>query len=266
MRRICTIVILLALLLPGIAAAQELRDFCPDRPGLGTPACTMNRSHAAAELGLLDWTLERRPGSRTTTLLVSDLLFRYGVTERLEAQLGWTAFGQVRARTQGGEVDHSSGTGDVLLALRKNLRNPDGSGLVLALMPYTILPSGGAAIGAGNWGAGVLLPISRELSAGFQLAFTGSIEAAVDEDREGRHLAYGAVVGLDVPVGMAVGATLELSARRDRDPSGAATQWLGAISTAWTLTDALQLDAGANLGLDSTAPDVQLYLGVARRY
>ena len=34
------------------AGAEGLRDFCPDRPGLGTPPCTMDPGHFDVELGL----------------------------------------------------------------------------------------------------------------------------------------------------------------------------------------------------------------------
>src|SRR6185503_1298265 len=52
----------LLLLAAGTARAEGLRDFCPDRPGLGTPACTMDPGHIAVELGLGDWTLTRQSG------------------------------------------------------------------------------------------------------------------------------------------------------------------------------------------------------------
>lgn len=247
------------------AGAAELRDFCPDRPGLGTPACTMDRGHFAAEAGLVDWTLDRRVRSRTDTLAAGDLLVRYGIADTAEAQVGWTVLGRVRTRSDG-QVDGSSGTGDVTMALRKNLRNPDGSGFSAAVMPFVTLPTGGSEIGAGDWAAGLLLPVSGELSAGFGLAFTGSVEAKVDADREGRHLALGAVIGVDVPASGEVGVTLELAATRDQDPSGATTSVLAAMSGAWSPHDALQFDAGVDIGLNRNTPDLRLSVGVARRF
>lgn len=255
---------LLAALLSRDASGQELRDLCPDRPGLGTPACTVDRGHAITELGLADWAQDRQSGNRSDTLLVADALVRYGVTDSLEAQLGWTAFGHVRERSDG-ITDRNDGTGDLLVAFRQNLRNPDGTGFASGVMPYLTLPAGGTAIGAGDWGTGLIVPISTDLPAGMRFSFTGSIEAAVDDDRDGRHLAHAAVVGLDLPAGSATGVTFEIAARRDRDPSGSVTEWLGGVSGAWSPTDLLQFDAGANIGLNRDATDLQLYLGVARR-
>lgn len=256
-----------ALLAAGAAQAQEARDFCPDRPGLGTPACTIDEGRFAVELGILDWTLDRSRESRSDEIAAADLLVRYGLTDSLEAQVGWTAFAHARERDRlSGAVERDSGTGDLLVAFRQNLRNPDGSGLSVAVMPYATVPIGSFPAGAGDWGAGLIVPLSYELPKGFQLGFTATVDAAVDEDRDGRHLAYGGIAGLDVPLADALGATFELAATRDRDPAGTSTQLLGGVSAGWAATDDLQIDAGTNIGLDDDAPDLELYFGVAARF
>ena len=243
----------LLLLFAGGAKAEEPRDFCPDRPGLGTPACTLDPGRFAIELGLADWTRDGREEEFAT----GDLLVRYGLTENLEVQLGWTAYTHGPAE---------SGTGDVFVAVRRNLIHPDGSGFSVAVMPYATLPVGSEGIGAGDWGAGLLVPISYELPHGFALGLTAEADAAVDEDGHGRHLAYSAILGLDLPISDAVGATVELSAGRDEDPAGHATQLLAGLSAGWTPNRDLQLDVGANFALNRDAPDVELYFGVARRF
>ena len=253
------------LLAAGTARAEELRDFCPDRPGLGTPACTMDPGHVAVELGLGDWTLTRQRGEREDDFATGDLLVRYGLTSSLEMQVGWTAYTHVRARS-GNVVARDGGTGDVFLALRQNLHDPDGSGFSIAVMPYATLPTGSDGIGAGDWGAGLLVPMSYELPHGFALGLTAEADAAVDTDGNGRHLAYSAIIGLDVPLANTLGATAELLAGRDEDPGGHSTQLLAGLSAGWTPNGNLQLDVGANVGLNRESPDVELYFGVARRF
>lgn len=266
-RRILLSLVALGLSPAAAAQSEALRDFCPDRPGLGTPPCTIDSGHVAVELGLADWTLERTPGSRTDTVEAGQLLVRAGLTDSLEAQIGWTAFGHVRERDRAtGSVASASGVGDLTVALRQNLVNPDGTGFSAALMPYATVPAGNSAIGAGEWTAGMLLPLSYELGGGVQLGVTAQVEAAADSDRDGRHLAYGGVAGLSLPLSDALGATFEIAASRDRDPSGHATEWLAGLSAGWMAEDGLQLDAGANIGFSAAAPDLQLYLGVAKRF
>jgi Putative MetA-pathway of phenol degradation len=245
------------LLVAGAANAEAPRDFCPDRPGLGTPPCTIDRGRFAVELGLVDWTHD----DGEDDIAAGDLLVRYGLTDRLEMQVGWTAY--IHVRTPSGSV---SGTGDVFVALRRNLHNPDGSGFSIAVMPYATLPTASNGVGAGDWGAGVLVPVSYELPGEVKLELTAEADAAVDEDGDGRHFAYGAILGLDVPVSDAVEATFELSAKRDRDPAGATTELLAGLSADWAPAENLQLDVGANAGLNHASPDIELYVGVARRF
>jgi hypothetical protein len=259
--------LLFAGLAAGAAQAEDLRPLCADRPGLGTPACTIDKGHAIVELGALDWTLERDSTTRSDTISSGDLLVRYGLADTLEVQLGWTAFGHVRTRDRAsGAISRSSGTGDVTLALRQNLSNPDGSGFSAALMPFATLPTGGKTTGAGDWGAGVMLPLSYELSDKIGIAATPRVEAAVDADGHGRHLAYGSVVGLSASLTEKLDAALEFQATRDDDPTGHSTELLSSLSLAWQPKDNLQFDVGAVAGLNANSPDLELYVGIAHRF
>ena len=260
---------LLALLLLSAAAPAlaEGREFCPDRPGLGSPPCVIDTSRVAVETGLADWTLERDSETRTATILAGDMLLRMGVADHAEIQLGWTPYGHVRTRDRaGGAVSRLARAGDVTLSLRRNLKHPDGSGPSIAVMPFASLPVGRMPVGAGDWGAGLIVPMSFDLADGLSLGLSPEIDAAVDEDGDGRHLAYGSVIGLNADLSEAVFATLELSARRDADPEGHESEWLGGLSMGWLKTDDLQFDIGANFGLDRASADVELYAGISRRF
>ncbi|WP_447755928.1 transporter [Sphingopyxis fribergensis] len=242
------------------------RDLCPDRPGLGTPACTVEPGSMLFEIGLADWTLDRNPGSRTDAWTFGDALLRTGLTPSLEAQVGWTMLGHVRERDRAtGAVDSRTRTGDVTLALRQNLNNPDGSGLSVALMPYATLPLGGGGVGAGDWGAGLIVPASFDLGS-LSLGFTPHVDAAVDGDGDGRHLAYGSVVGVGFNLSADVSMTAEVSLTRDRDPDGRTTEALAGLSAGWQPDADSQWDVGVNAGLNRDSPDVELYFGFARRF
>lgn len=255
-----------ALVVGAPAAAEERRDLCPDRPGLGTPACTVDEGDIVLEIGIGDWTRDRDGSVRTDVIVAGDALLRVGLTPSLEAQIGWTAIGRVRERDRAlGTVATRTAVGDVTIALRQNLRNPDGSGFAVAAMPYVTLPVGGQPIGAGDWGAGFLLPASIELG-GISLGLTPQVAAATDGDGKGRHLAYGATAGVGFGVTDSVSMALELAAVRDRDPEGRATELLGGISAGWQVDDNSQWDIGANIGLNDDSPDMQIYLGFAQRF
>lgn len=264
-RRLAIAVLLIAG--AGIAQAEELRPLCADRPGLGTPACTVDQGRTVVELGGADWSLDRDDAQRSDSLLAGELLVRHGVTPNLEVQVGWTAFGAVRTRDKAsGAVSRGSGVGDVTVAARYNLSNPDGSGFSAAIMPYATLPTGGQAIGAGDWGAGLILPVTYSLSDTIGIELTPEIDAAVDGDRNGRHLAYGSVIGFSAALSGSVSGALEMQVTRDEDPAGHATQMLAGLSFGWQPGNNLQLDAGAVTGLNSASPDIELYFGITRRF
>lgn len=248
------------------AFAADGRDLCADRPGLGTPACTVEPGKFLFELGLGDWTRENYGPQRTDTILTGDALLRIGLTPSLEAQVGWIALGHVRERDSvAGTIDKRVRTGDVTLALRQNLRNPDGSGFSIAVMPYATLPTGGGGVGAGDWGGGLLVPLSVEAGP-VSLALTPHADAAVDGDGKGRHLAYGSAAGIGFDLSDAVSASAEVSLTRDRDPAGHSTEALAGLSAAWQPGENSQWDMGVNVGLNRDSPDIELYAGYVRRF
>nr|WP_250890751.1 transporter [Sphingobium nicotianae] len=251
----------------GLARSEDLRDLCADRPGLGTPACTVDKGHAVLELGLADWTRDDRGPVRTDTLITGDTLLRYGVTGDTEVQIGWTALGHVRVRdASAGAIDRATAAGDVTLALRHNLHNPDGSGLSVALMPYASLPVGRSPVGRGDWGAGLIVPLSFDLGHGLALAATPRIDAVVNGDGRGRHLGYGSVAGLQIDLADHLSLAEEVSLYRDEDPDGHTTQALDGLALAWQAGKNSQWDLGGVLGLNRDSPDVALSIGYAARF
>jgi hypothetical protein len=264
-RRCARHLILATLVAYAAPALAEERDFCPERPGLDTPPCIVDRGRVVVEASAVDWTLDRQAGTRTDTVLVGDALLRVGLTDRLEAQIGWTAYGHVRTR-DGSAVATMAGVGDVMLGLKLGLLNPDGSGFSIALKPYATLPTGGEAIGAGTWSAGLQVPASYSLAEGLQLIATPEIDAAPDQDGNGRHLAWGSAAGVQAALTAEVSLAVEAQLIRDNDPSGHSTQALGEVSLAWQPGKNTQLDAGVIAGLNRASPDVELIVGLARRF
>ena len=249
------------------AWAQDLRDYCPERPGLDTPACIVDKGHASVEAGFVDWTHEHDGASRTDTFLIGDTVARLGLTDGIEARVGWTPLGLVREKDRvSGDVRRTSRTGDVYLGVKASLLSPSGDGLSIALLPQATLPAGRRPIGAGDWGAGLLIPGSYELSDAVQLELTPEVDAAVDEDGNGRHLAYGTAAGVGFKLSKAVTITLEGEALRDRDPSGHATTALASFSLGWLPRDDVQFDFGAIAGLNKASPDVELEVGISKRF
>lgn len=261
-------IMLVAALVASPAWAQDtLRDLCADRPGLNTPACTVDAGHLQIEAGIASWTLDKQPDSRTDTVLAGDIAARYGVGDSTELRLGWTGYGHVRTRDRAtGAITRTSGVGDVTVGVKQNFSHPDGDGFSVAVLPYATLPTGKNQVGAGDWGGGLLIPINYDLSEQLKLEITPEVDAAVDEDGDGRHAAYGSAAGLGIKLSDKWNMSVEAQLLRDRDPSGHSSQALGGVYVAYQPKDRLQFDAGAQAGLNHASPDVELYFGVTEKF
>ncbi len=250
--------------LAGVAAPALAQDepICAERPGLGTPPCATEKGQVIGELGLVSWTLAKGDGERTDTIVAGDALARVGLGGGTEVQVGWIAFGNVRDRVDGA-VSRMSGIGDISVGVLQEVVKRDT--LALSVLGRATLPTGGQAIGAGDWSVALYVPVELELTDVLSFELTPSVAAAVDEDRSGRHLDYGLVAGVSADFDTHF-ATLELAVDRDRDPAEITTPLLLGLSGGWRPSPDFQIDAGCNLGLDRDADDVQLYVGLARRF
>lgn len=255
------------LLLSAVPALAQDREYCPTRPSLGTTPCTIERGHVSVETAVTDWTLDNQSDQRTDTVLVGDTRVRIGLTDAVELQFGWTPYGHVRTRDKiQPSVEQAGRIGDAILGFKANVLNPDGTGVSVAVRPYFQMPVGRAPVGAGDWGGGVVVPVTVDLNKTLTLALTSEVDAAVNRDGPGRHLAYSQVAGLEIKLSHAVKATLDSQLLRDEDPLDKTTQAFASASLAWMARDTLQFDIGTVVGLNRAAPDVALYLGVSRLF
>lgn len=253
------------MLLPFPALAQpepeEEEAICADRPGIASSTCTVPAGRIQVELAV-DWSFQEDGDDRSDTLLAGDTLVRVGVGERTELQFGWTAYGRVRDRTAGIRSRDES-VGDAMVGIRH--RFFERGKVSAAVQGRLLLPVGGSAIGAGTWGFDLAMPVEFELGENF-LLLTPALNATPDADGRGRHLSYGFAAGFGLSLTSRLSAQFDLALYRDDDPLGASTEALAGLGLAYGVNDDLQLDIGANIGLNRDSPDFGLYMGAAGRF
>lgn len=257
---------LLALLLIGApAAAADLRDYCPDRPGRLTPACIVDPGHVSVEVGAADLTHHRFTGGVDDMLAVADTAVRAGITDRLELLAQWSLYNRVRSRA-GGMVTTTTGVGDVLLGLKQSFVHPDGKGVSVALQPFVTAPAAKDVIGAGKWTEGLIVPITVELPADVQLGLSPEIDRLPNAEH-GFHASYTMIAGLSRAFGT-VTPGFEIAAVHDDDPGNRTTQVTADVFASYIpkASPNLQFDGGAYVGLNRDTPDVEVFVGVARRF
>ncbi len=248
--------------------AQAEKDFCADRPGKSNPTCTLDAGKVQAEASLIDWSHSRDSDTIEDETLVGDLLVRYGLTRSTELRAGFTSYGIDRTRDRhSGAIDRQTGSGDLTLGVRQSLRDGGPSrGAAISLQPFVTLPVGRTPIGAGTWGAGVIVPAQVFLSKAWSITVDPEVDVAPDEDGAGRHLAYAMVANLRWKATQSLQLAGETYVRRDDDPSGHETKASFDATAAYQLGKNAQIDVAAYAGLNPATPRWQLLLGVAQRF
>ena len=245
-------------------AAAQTRDFCADRPGQTTPPCTLAPGQLMVETAGAVWSVDASPDQRTDTISFASTQLRAGLTSRLEAQLGWTPLGIQTSRDRTtGILTHQNGIGDVSVGLLYGLAGDNGP---VALQAVVTLPSGGAALGAGDWSAALRLPAVVPLGSGVQLGLTPEVDAATNSTGQGRRFAYGGAAGLGFALSGKVGFGVDVALFRHEESGNAATTATGGASLAWQIGKNTQLDLGGTVRLSGNSPNMALYFGIARRF
>lgn len=259
---------LLVLGTAGAAVAQDEGDapICANRPGKGTPTCTVAPGRWQVELGLYDVVSDHEGGVSTNVYNAADLQARLGLTQSLEVQVAITPYVLVKQRDGAtGARFTQSGASDVTVSLRQALIRTGG--FSVSVQPFVTAPTGASGISADKWLGGVILPMSFSLTPSTGLFLSPEVDWSPNLSGSGYHAAYSGVVGVSHSLGQfTLGA--EVWAGYDDDPSGSLTAVTGDLTAAWIprWMPSLQFDAGVNAGLNKAAPDLEVYAGISKRF
>jgi hypothetical protein len=256
------------LMLLGMAAspavAADPPPICADRPGKATSACTVPAGHWQLETGFGDWTLQKSPGERNTSLVIGQTIVKYGVSDSSDVEVELTPWERSTSRGRGVR-DSASGFGDVD-AIYKQRVTPADAPLQAIVMPLVKIPAARRALGNGKLEGGLLVPISYAIAkTPFSIGITPELDWAADADGRGHHAAMVQVASLGWQATARLNLSAEIWGQWDWDPSGTTREASVDAAAAYLLSNDVQLDAGANFGLNRETPDVELYGGLSVR-
>lgn len=247
---------------PAASSTPTEPPLCTDRPTKANGPCTVPAGDVQIEADVINWTRASADGVTATTTLFTNPTLKYGVLPNLDVELNWAPWEQVRTTT-GGRTTTASSVGDVFL--RGKWEPISGDAFSLAFIPYVKLPTASHDVGNGHVEGGLSAPINISLPAKFTLTLGPELDALENADRTGAHVNVVNVIN----IGRSFGKWTfygELWNDQNFDPAGTTAQTTADVAAAYLLTNTLQLDAGANFGLDRNAPQQQYYLGVSQRF
>lgn len=238
---------------------------CTDRPTKSNSVCTVPAGKLQVETDLPNWTRNDDAGARTDVILYANPYLKYGLGPNTDIEVNWAPYVTVRTRA-GGTTDRVSGVGDVTVRFKHRFTNPS-SKLQMGIVPFVKAPTARRGIGNRKWEGGVALPIQYSLPSGLTLTTSPEIDLLANSTNPGdRHVQLVGTVNVGKTLSSTVTAYAELWTAQNYDPTGTVRQYSADVALAWLARSTLQLDAGANFGLNRATPDAQVYLGLSTRF
>ena len=247
------------------ASAADQQPICPDRPSKSTGECTVPKGHWQAETGLVDWTHDHSADVTMNFAVYGSSLIKYGVSDNADLELGITPLETLSVHGDGID-DHHSSFGDLLIRAKYRVTSSD-TPIQVAVDPFVKLPTANRNLGNRKVEAGVLVATSVGLGkSGLTLSLDPELDWVADADGNGHHAATQQVVNLGLAANDKLTLSAEIWGRWDWDPVGTGKQVSADGSVAYLVSDNMQIDAGANLGLNRQTPDVEVYSGISVRF
>lgn len=245
-------------------AAAQTRELSTDRPDRTESAYTVPAGKWQLEMDVANWTHSEDAGVKVDTVSVAPFNLKYGISNDTDIQFVIAPY--TRSKVSGlGPDDTVDGFGDVTVRVKHNIWGNDGGSTAFAIMPFVTFPTAKDAFGgSGDVEGGVILPLSFSLSDTVGAGVMVQVNALKDssDDYAAEYVVSG-TVGFDVTD--KIGAYVELYASKF-DDIGQKTQATFDVGVTYSPEDELQFDAGANFGLNDNTDDVQVFVGVSRRW
>lgn len=249
------------------AHAQDATEaaLCTDRPTKANAACTVPAGDWQLETDIGNDTRDSQPGMRIETAYFTNPTLKYGVSDRLDLQLNWAPQLHVETTDRAtGTRSSLSGAGDLYLRMKARIYQSDTA--TVALLPFVKAPTARTGLGNDTWEGGLALPVNIVLPNCFALTLGPELDWLADRDGSSEHVAIGNVINLARPLTPRLSLAVELWSSINRDPAQTLAQYSADIAASYLLNPLLQLDVGANVGLNDRTPDMQIYVGLSHRF
>ena len=245
------------------ALAAEQAPICTDRPTKANAICTVPAGTFQLESSVAGWTRITGGGAETDVFQLGSSVLKLGLSDRSDLQIGFTPYLRAQTKAAGG-TSSVSGFGEVIVRYKHRLTG-ETSKVQVAVIPFFKLPTARRGIGNGKVEGGLAVPVSMAVGAA-TLTFGPEADLLADADGNGHHVALINLVNLAAPVAPRLTLVGELWTMTNFEPADTVTLASADAALAYAVSPAVQLDLGANLGLNKHTADAELYAGVSLRF
>ncbi len=245
---------------------ELMREMSTDRPDLTESPYSVDAGHFQIEMDAVNFSREEDGSSRTEAFSFAAMNLKVGLCNRADLQVILEPYNTVRIRDRStGDSERRRGFGDITTRLKVNLWGNDVGSTALGVMPFVKFPSNQDDLGNNAVEGGLIIPFAAELPAGWGLGAMTEVDFMEDADENGHHLEFinTLTFGHDI-VGDLAGYAEFFSLVSTDDGA----KWIGSVDFGLTygLTEDVQLDAGINLGVTSSADDWNPFCGISWRF
>ena len=244
-----------------MAAAVAPAPICSDRPAKANAACTVPAGRFQLETGVADWSLTKQAGARDELLILGSSFLKLGLSDSADLEVGFTPYTQV-TDTQPGSRSRVSGFGDVVVRFKRQLTGTSAR-VQVAAIPFVKVPTAAKVIGNGKVEGGLAVPLSFAVVGPVTATLGPEVDVLADADGSGRHIGLVNLVSLSAVVAPRVTLGGEIWGNWNLDPAGTVRRASADAAIAYAASNVLQLDLGANVGLNRQTADIELYAGAS---
>lgn len=264
MRMICGALAAIALPVPAAAAETEETPICTDRPTKANTVCTVPVGKWQLESSAASWSRTVADGVETKQTTLGSSVVKLGLSDRSDVQVGFTPYAHAETRA-GGIKSEVSGVGDLTVRYKHRL-TADDAPVQIAAIPFVKLPTADGDIGNGKVEGGLAVPIAIPTGGAVTVVLGPELDMLADADGDGHHPALINLLNVSGPIAPRLTLAGEIWTMTNFDPDDIATLASADAALAWLVSDRIQLDLGANLGLSRNTADVELYAGASVRF
>jgi hypothetical protein len=245
---------------------DQMRSFSTDRPPKANVPYTVDAGHFQYETDLANFTHQVVGSVHTDTLLVPNPTFKVGLTNNADLEVNVPLAGVHSFDAATASSSSLWGIGDTYVRSKINLWGNDGGDSAAAVIPYVKGPSAPLGIGNGAVEGGLIGPVAVSLPSSLTLLLVPEVDVLKDSADNSRHGNYVLDVNLSREVIKNVTAYVELWYDYDADPTQSASLASFDVAVAWVFLPNVQVDFGANFGLTSATPAIQVFAGLSQRF
>lgn len=242
------------------------RPYNTDRPSKTDSPFTIDAGVFQIESDVASWSLDYEHGIRTRTWINSNTNFKLGLTNWMDLQVFPQFY--VNTRTSGpgfGKPVEHDGFGDITVRLKANLLGNDGGKLVIGFVSSLKIPTNTGDTGNHVWEPGFGLPLNYSLPWSFTFFGQTRIDILDQSRSSNMRVQWQNPVGLSRTIVGNLSGYVEFYSAVS---TGHDQPWVGTLDTGliYQVSPNFSVDVNSFFGLTRSAPDYNVFMGVAHRF